>query len=199
MFSSAARRVLTTGRRQYTQFLAAPVALPELPYPADSFGADYSAETFSYHHGKHHNAYVVKAKELIEGTPLENATVGEIIKASEGVLFNQAAQIFNHSFFWSCLAPGGGGAPAADSAIGAQIAKDFGSYDNFVAEFGAAAAGNFGSGWTWLVYENGKLAIVNTGNAGYLIFICLSLTHTLSRNSGCLMNLVCMYISVYVL
>eukprot|EP00808_Paulinella_micropora_P029342 g15366.t1 len=146
--------------------MAAKVALPNLPYPPDAFGDLYSAKAFSFHHGKHHKAYVDKCLELIKGTPMEGKTVGEIIKASDGVLFNQAAQIFNHSFFWECMTPGGGGAPPANSKIAQQITKDFGSVDKMVAEFGTKAAGNFGSGWTWLVWSKGKLSVVNTGNAG---------------------------------
>lgn len=142
--------------------------LPPLPYAENALEPHYSARTLSFHHGKHHNAYVTKANELVAGTPLDKASVEEAIaeahKAGNQGLFNQVAQIWNHTFFWSCMAPGGGGAPKG--GIADAIKADFGSAEEMVAQFKASAVGNFGSGWTWLVLDGSKLKIVNTQNAG---------------------------------
>jgi len=140
--------------------------LPDLPFSKDALQPRISAETLEYHHGKHHQAYVNKLNELAAGTEFAEAALEDIIrKAPPGGLFNNAAQVWNHSFYWNCLSPGGGGEPGGDLA--AAIADAYGSFAAFVEKFGAMAAGNFGSGWTWLVKgAGGKLDIVNTSNAG---------------------------------
>lgn len=138
--------------------------LPELPYAKDALQPHISAETFDYHHGKHHKAYVDKLNELIKGTKHENMSLEEIIMSSQGVLFNQAAQVWNHTFFWNCMAPKAGGAPTGKAAD--LINKKWGSYEKFQEEFAAKALGNFGSGWTWLVQnDKGEVDIFNTSNA----------------------------------
>ncbi|QIZ76730.1 superoxide dismutase [Fe] [Ferrimonas lipolytica] len=138
--------------------------LPALPYAKDALEPHISAETLDYHHGKHHNTYVVKLNGLIEGTDLGSKTLEEIIKTSEGGVFNNAAQIWNHTFYWHCLAPNGGG--AATGAIAEAINATFGSFEEFKAKFTDSAVNNFGSSWTWLVKKaDGSLAIVNTSNA----------------------------------
>jgi superoxide dismutase, Fe-Mn family len=137
--------------------------LPNLPYPKDALAPHMSAETFDFHHGKHHAAYVAKLNELTEGKPEANKSLEELIKTTEGTLFNQAAQVWNHTFFWSCMKPGGGGKPSGDLA--AAIDRDFGGFDKWKSEFSAAAAGRFGSGWAWLSMADGKLAVTSTGNA----------------------------------
>ena len=137
--------------------------LPTLPYDKTALEPHMSAETFDYHHGKHHNAYVTKLNAMVEGSEWAGKSLDEIIAGSEGGLFNQAAQHFNHSFFWKCMKPNGGGAPAGDLAD--AINRDFGSFDDFKAAFAKAAAGQFGSGWAWLVARGGKLEIMTTVNA----------------------------------
>jgi Fe-Mn family superoxide dismutase len=142
--------------------------LPALPYPADALKPYMSAETFSYHHGKHHAAYVANLNKLIEGTDLANKSLEEIIKATFGDpnkagIFNNAAQVWNHTFFWESMKPGGGGAPTGP--IADKINADFGSYDKFVEAFKTAAATQFGSGWAWLVLEDGTLKVTKTPNA----------------------------------
>lgn len=139
--------------------------LPDLPYAADALDPWISAEAFSYHHGKHHNAYVTNLNKLIEGTAYESMSLEEIIRESEGGLFNNAAQHFNHSFFWKCLRPAGGDGPSGDLAD--AINKSFGSLENFQKEFTTAAATLFGSGWAFLVQKpDGSLAITKEPNAG---------------------------------
>lgn len=145
-----------------------PFSLPDLPYSADALEPHMSANTFSFHHGKHHNTYVVKLNEMIEGTDLADKSLEEIIQATAGVadkagIFNNAAQVWNHTFFWNSMKPNGGGAPSGDLA--AKIDADFGSLENFKKEFTAAGIGQFGSGWAWLVSDAGKLKIVKTPNA----------------------------------
>ncbi len=138
--------------------------LPALPYAKDALQPHISAETLDFHHGKHHNAYVTKLNELLPGSEFEGKTLEEIIKTSSGVMFNQAAQVWNHTFYWNSLSPNGGGAPTGDLA--AAIDKAFGSLDAFKTAFNAKAMGNFGSGWTWLVKNSdGSLEIVNTDDA----------------------------------
>jgi Fe-Mn family superoxide dismutase len=137
--------------------------LPPLPYDKNALAPHMSAETLDYHHGKHHKAYVDNLNKLIEGKPEEKKSLEEIIKSSEGPLFNNAAQIWNHTFFWSSLKPGGGGQPTGDLAQ--AITRDFGSYEKFAEAFTAAATTQFGSGWAWLVLEGGKLAVTKTANA----------------------------------
>ncbi|WP_067514395.1 Fe-Mn family superoxide dismutase [Endozoicomonas ascidiicola] len=138
--------------------------LPELPYALDALEPHISKETLEFHYGKHHNTYVVKLNGLVEGTELANKSLEEIVKTSEGGIFNNAAQIWNHTFYWHCLSPNGGGKPSGELA--AAIDKAFGSFDEFVAKFSDMAVNNFGSSWTWLVKNaDGSLEIVNTSNA----------------------------------
>ena len=139
--------------------------LPQLPYAKDALGPHISQETLEYHYGKHHNTYVTKLNGLVEGKPEAEKSLEEIIKTSSGGLFNNAAQIWNHTFYWHCLSPNGGGEPTGAAAD--AINKAFGSFDAFKKEFNEKAAGNFGSGWTWLVKKtDGSVAIVNTDDAG---------------------------------
>jgi Fe-Mn family superoxide dismutase len=138
--------------------------LPPLPYSLDALAPHLSRETLEYHHGKHHAAYVAKLNELTKGSPLEQASLEAIIKKESGAIFNNAAQIWNHTFFWNCLAPQGG-MPSGD--LLAAISANFDSFDNFKTQFSAAAATLFGSGWAWLVARpGGKLEIVQESNAG---------------------------------
>ena len=139
--------------------------LPALPYAIDALAPHYSQETFEYHHGKHHLAYVNKLNELQKGTEFENLELEEVIKKAQGGIYNQAAQIWNHTFFWNCMKPQGGGAPTG--ALAAAINAKWGSLDAFKTAFVNSAVGNFGSGWTWLVKKaDGSIDIVNTGAAG---------------------------------
>ncbi len=139
--------------------------LPELPWPKDALMPHISPETLEYHYGKHHQAYVTKLNDGIKGTEFENMSLEDIIKKSTGGLFNNAAQTYNHTFYWNCLAPNAGGAPTG--AVADAISKKWGSFDKFKEEFSNKAATNFGSGWTWLVKTaNGELDIVNTDDAG---------------------------------
>ena len=138
--------------------------LPALPYAKNALEPHISQETIEYHYGKHHNTYVVKLNGLVEGTELAEKSLEEIVKTSTGGIFNNAAQIWNHTFYWNCLAPNAGGAATGD--IAAAIDAAFGSFDAFKAQFTDAAVNNFGSAWTWLVKKaDGCLAIVNTSNA----------------------------------
>ena len=137
--------------------------LPDLPYAKGALAPYISEETLEYHYGKHHNAYVTNLNGLIEGTDLAAKSLEDIILAAEGGVFNNAAQVWNHSFYWKCMKPGGGGEPAGDLAR--AIDEAFGSFDAFKKEFTQAAATQFGSGWAWLVVEDGALKIVKTGNA----------------------------------
>ncbi|MCF6238634.1 MAG: superoxide dismutase [Fe] [Candidatus Marinimicrobia bacterium] len=139
--------------------------LPALPFAQDALAPVISAETLDYHYGKHHNAYVTNLNKLIPGTEFENMSLEEIVKNATGGVFNNAAQVWNHTFYWNCLSPNGGGAPAGDLAVAIDAA--FGSFDNFKTEYTTAAATNFGAGWTWLVKNaDGSLAIVSSSNAG---------------------------------
>lgn len=138
--------------------------LPALPYAKDALEPHISAETLDFHHGKHHNTYVVKLNGLIPGTEFENKSLEDIIKTSTGGIFNNAAQVWNHTFYWHCLSPKGGKEPTG--AIADAINKAFGSFEEFKTKFTDSAVANFGSGWTWLVKKSdGSLAIVNTSNA----------------------------------
>ncbi len=138
--------------------------LPTLPYSKDALAPTISAETLEYHHGKHHNAYVVKLNGMIEGTEFADMSLEDIVMKSSGGMFNQAAQVWNHTFYFTGLSPNGGGAPTG--ALGAAIDKAFGSFDAFKEQFNAKGVGNFGSGWTWLVKNaSGDLEIVNTDDA----------------------------------
>jgi Fe-Mn family superoxide dismutase len=139
--------------------------LPELPYKMDALAPHMSKETLEFHYGKHHNAYVTNLNNLVEGKDFATMSLEEIIKKSEGGLFNNAAQVWNHTFFWNSLSPKGGGEPKGK--IGDAIKKDFGSFEKFKEDFTKAAATQFGSGWAWLVKKNdGSLAIKQTSNAG---------------------------------
>ena len=139
--------------------------LPPLPYAMDALAPHMSKETMEFHYGKHHQAYVTNLNNLIKGTEFENASLEDIVKKSSGGVFNNAAQVWNHSFFWNCMKPGGGGKPAGWLAT--AIDKKWGSFDGFKDAFSKSAVGNFGSGWTWLVKKgDGSVDIVNTSNAG---------------------------------
>ena len=141
-----------------------PFELPALPYPRNALEPHISAETLDYHYGKHHKSYVDKLNGLVEGTELAGRSLEDIVKGSEGGIFNNAAQIWNHSFYWNCLSPSGGGAP--EGAIAAAIDAAFGSFDAFKQAFTDSAINNFGSCWTWLVKKaDGSVGIVNTSNA----------------------------------
>ena len=137
---------------------------PTYPMPSIPWNLIISAETLQFHYGKHHASYVDKLNGMIPGTKFESATIEEIIWGTSGGLFNNAVQIWNHSFYWNCLSPNGGGTP--DLKLGEAIDHDFGSFEAFKDQFTVAAVGNFGSGWTWLVKNNsGGLEIVNTDDA----------------------------------
>ncbi|HEY8567589.1 MULTISPECIES: superoxide dismutase [Microbulbifer] len=138
--------------------------LPELPYAMDALQPHISQETLEYHYGKHHKTYVDKLNGLLDGTPDADKSLEDVIKSSSGGVFNNAAQIWNHTFYWNCLSPNGGG--AATGAVADAINAAFGSFDKFKEEFTNSAVNNFGSGWTWLVKKaDGSVAIVNTSNA----------------------------------
>jgi len=138
--------------------------LPPLPYAMDALQPHISKETLEYHYGKHHQAYVTNLNNLIKGTEFENASLEDIAKKSSGGIFNNAAQVWNHSFYWNCLSPKGGGAPSG--ALAAAIDKKWGSFTAFKEAFSKSAVGNFGSGWTWLVKKaDGSVDIANTSNA----------------------------------
>ena len=138
--------------------------LPELPYGMDALAPHISRETLEYHYGKHHKTYVDKLNGLVPGTEFQGKTLEEVVKTSSGGVFNNSAQIWNHSFYWNCLSPNGGGEPTG--AVADAITAAFGSFDKFKEEFNTSAANNFGSSWTWLVKKSdGSVAIVNTSNA----------------------------------
>ena len=140
------------------------IELPALPYAQDALEPHISKETLEFHYGKHHNTYVVKLNGLIDGTPDADKSLEEIVKSSSGGVFNNSAQIWNHTFYWHCLSPNGGGEPAG--AVADAINGAFGSFAEFKSKFTDSAVNNFGSGWTWLVKNaDGSLAIVNTSNA----------------------------------
>jgi len=139
--------------------------LPPLPYAKDALAPHISAETLEYHYGKHHNTYVTKLNGLVEGTDNASKSLEEIIKSSSGGMFNNAAQVWNHTFYWNCLSPTGGGEPSG--ALADAINAKWESFANFKEVFSTEAANNFGSGWTWLVKKSdGSLDILNTSNAG---------------------------------
>lgn len=138
--------------------------LPALPYAMNALEPHISQETLEYHYGKHHNTYVVKLNGLIQGTEFEGKSLEDIVKSSAGGIFNNAAQVWNHTFYWHCLAPNAGGEPTG--AIAEAINSSFGSFAAFKEKFNDAAVNNFGSSWTWLVKKaDGTLDIVNTSNA----------------------------------
>jgi Fe-Mn family superoxide dismutase len=139
--------------------------LPPLPYAPDALAPHMSKETFEYHHGKHHQAYVTNLNNLVPGTEFAGLSLEDIVRKSSGPIFNNAAQVWNHTFFWSCMKPAGGGEP--QGALAAAINTKWGSYAAFKEAFTKSAVGNFGSGWTWLVKKaDGSVDIVNTSNAG---------------------------------
>lgn len=139
--------------------------LPELPYSRDALEPHISAETIDYHYGKHHQAYVNNLNGLIASSTWESLSLEDIVRGTDGGLFNNAAQVWNHSFYWKCLSPTGGGEPSG--AVADAINRAFGSFAQFKEKFSKAAAGQFGSGWAWLVVDDdGKLAIQTTSNAG---------------------------------
>ena len=137
--------------------------LPALPYAQDALAPSISAETIEYHYGKHHQTYVDNLNKAVAGTADENASLEDIIMKAEGPLFNNAAQVWNHTFFWNSLSPNGGGQPVGAAAD--RIAADFGGYDAFRAQLTDAGLTQFGSGWAWLVEKDGALAIMKTPNA----------------------------------
>ena len=139
--------------------------LPSLPYSMDALAPHISTETLEFHYGKHHQGYVNKLNGMVEGTPFAEKSLEEVVKTSEGGMFNNAAQIFNHTFYWNSLSPNGGGEPTGP--IADAINKNFGSFNEFQAKFTNAAATLFGSGWAWLVKNSdGSLSIEQTQNAG---------------------------------
>mgnify|MGYP000261086580 FL=1 len=138
--------------------------LPQLPYALDALAPHISKETLEYHYGKHHQTYVTNLNNLVKGTEFENASLEEITKKSSGGIFNNAAQVWNHSFYWNCLSPQGGGEPSG--ALKEAIDKKFGSFEEFKKQFTAICVGTFGSGWGWLVKTPaGELELVSTSNA----------------------------------
>jgi len=152
-------------RRSHTMAFTQ-LALPFASDALESYGM--KAETFEYHYGKHHKAYVDNLNKLVDGTELANKSLEEVIQIAFGDsakagIFNNAAQVWNHSFFWNCLKPAGGGAPTG--ALAAKIEEDFGSFEKFKEEFSTAAATQFGSGWAWLVDDGGTLKVIKTPNA----------------------------------
>lgn len=136
--------------------------LPKLPYPKNTFGDLISEETFNYHHGKHHNAYVTKTNDAIKGTDDEGKSLSEIIRSSSGGLFNNAAQVWNHSFYWLCLSPQKKEIP---DELKERLETYFGSVDEFKSKFKEEATGHFASGWAWLVMEDSKLKITSYHDA----------------------------------
>ena len=139
--------------------------LPALPYAMNALEPTISQETLEFHYGKHHQTYVTNLNNLIPGTEFESASLEEIVMKASGGIFNNAAQVWNHTFYWNCLSPNGGSAPSG--GLAAAIDSAFGSFDEFKKAFATSAATNFGSGWTWLVKNSdGGVEIVNTSNAG---------------------------------
>jgi superoxide dismutase, Fe-Mn family len=142
--------------------------LPALPYGLDALEPNISRSTLEFHHGKHHAAYVTNLNNLVAGTDLEDKSLEDTITAVAGDagkagVFNNAAQVWNHSFYWQCMKPGGGGQPTG--ALAEKINADFGSYEAFVEQFKTAGATQFGSGWAWLVLDGGSLKVTKTANA----------------------------------
>ncbi len=152
--------------------------LPKLPYALDALEPHISKQTMEFHYGKHHQAYVDNLNKLIVGTPFENASLEEIVKQSDGAIFNNAAQVWNHSFFWTCMSPKGGGEPKG--ALAEAIKKQYGSFDEFKQKYTAACGSLFGSGWVWLVKNpDGSLDILQTKNGDN------PLTHNQKALLGC--------------
>ena len=139
------------------------IVLPELPYDKKALSPHISEETLNYHYGKHHKAYVDKLNGQIPGTEWEKASLEEIVKNSQGGVFNNSAQVWNHTFYWNCLSPQGGGGPGG--ALASAIEKNFQSFEQFKEKFTATALAQFGSGWAWLVKKGEELKILSTPNA----------------------------------
>jgi Fe-Mn family superoxide dismutase len=144
------------------------ITLPNLPYGKDALAPHISSKTLDFHHGKHHNAYVTNLNKLIEGTELASEKLEDIIKRTandveKAGIFNNAAQVWNHTFYWQSIRPNGGGLPTGN--IAEKIDADFGGYDNFIEQLKNAGLTQFGSGWAWLVMKNSKLEIMKTSNA----------------------------------
>ena len=140
------------------------IELPALPFAKDALAPHISAETLDYHHGKHHQAYVTNLNNMIAGTDQESASLESIIKSASGGVFNNAAQVWNHTFYWNCLSPNGGGEPTG--ALADSINAAFGSFEEFKQQFSQTAITTFGSGWAWLVQNSdGSLELVSTSNA----------------------------------
>ena len=139
------------------------ITLPELPYSKQALSPHISEETLNYHYGKHHKAYVDKLNAQISGTDLDKAPLEEIVQSAQGGVFNNSAQVWNHSFYWNCLSPQGGGAPKGH--VLAAIEKHFSSFEKFKEKFSACAMAQFGSGWAWLVKEGDHLKVISTPNA----------------------------------
>jgi superoxide dismutase, Fe-Mn family len=137
--------------------------LPPLPFAKNALAPHMSEETLEFHYGKHHQTYVTNLNNLIKGTEFENLSLEEIVKKASGGIFNNAAQVWNHTFFWHCMAKGGGGEPQGD--LKKAIDHDLGGGDKFAKEFKEAATTQFGSGWAWLVFDAGKLKVIKTPNA----------------------------------
>lgn len=168
--SAASARKETKEWSPFDDRATAPFELPALPYAKDALEPTVSAETLGFHYGKHHKTYVDKTNEMAKSAGMQDKTLIEIIKASAGkddkdskALFNNAAQTWNHTFYWHSMTPKGGGRPAGNLA--AAIDKDLGGFDKFVEAFADAATKQFGSGWAWLVVDGGKLKVMATGNA----------------------------------
>lgn len=138
--------------------------LPALPYAMSALQPHISEETLQYHYGKHHQAYVTNLNNLTKDSPLAEKSLEDLIRTQSGGIFNNAAQVWNHTFYWHSMSPNGGGAPTG--TIAQAIDSAFGSFEAFKDQFSKAAAGQFGSGWAWLVSDQGKLAIETTSNAG---------------------------------
>jgi Fe-Mn family superoxide dismutase len=145
-------------------FMSYPHDLPPLPYALDALEPDISRETLEYHHGKHHATYVKKLNDLVKDTEFAEMDLVDIVRTAKGGIFNNAAQVWNHTFYWNCLSPSGGGEP--DNEVALAIERDFSSFEAFRKQFNEVAAGHFGSGWAWLVRQpNGLLEIMSTPNA----------------------------------
>lgn len=141
------------------------IELPDLPFAKDALEPHISAETLDYHHGKHHQAYVTNLNNMLAGTDQESASLEDIIKSASGGVFNNAAQVWNHTFYWNCLSPNGGGEPTG--ALADAINAAFGSFEEFKQQFSQTAITTFGSGWAWLVQNtDGSLELMSTSNAG---------------------------------
>lgn len=141
-------------------------SLPELPYPMDALEPYISKKTLEYHYGKHHQTYVNKINKLIEGTDFEDASLEDIIRKANGGIFNNGAQVWNHTFYWNCMKPASEGDNQPSPEFRSRLEKDFGSFEEFIESFSNAATSLFGSGWVWLVKKNDRLEIVQKDNAG---------------------------------